>query len=270
LSTGVDLARHADGSDNLRALIEDIVEERVEECIDERVTEATADLRAELEQKDEQIDALEARIEELKAQPTVEFRENSDGTSGLGSLFIGDHPVGARINGLDSNLDSVEGSVEDLRADLVAEQKTRSQHDSLVERRVAAVAEKAGVDISDEDLVDDDKIAQLLRVGPDAITDRVYPVHRRARTMLESGREWGTLVSDENAVRIVFKAPEVRPYLDARFDREFSTSEIERIFSKVEDLAADSPRKVRKRKTDEGHHMLAVWAMHEEDPLLTE
>jgi polyhydroxyalkanoate synthesis regulator phasin len=260
--------------DDLRAIVADLAE---------RLSEAEAELAS----KDERIDELEERVEDLEEQPSVERKENDKKGKHLEEYYVDGLPFGTGIANAtkerkklrnrvfdleetETGVEEVRDDVDELREDLVAEQQMRSQQDSLVERRVAAVGEKAGVEISDADLVDDDKIAQLLRVGPDAVTDRVYAVHRRARTMLENARDWGTVVSDGNGVRVVFKAPEVRPYLDARFDREFSTSEVERIFSKVEDLAADSPRKVQKRKTDEGNHLLAVWAMHEEDPLLAE
>lgn len=219
-------------------------------------------LEAENTRKDERINELEDTVSQLQAEreneATVEFRTNESDPN-LGSLFIGEHPVGTKINGLDRNVDANESNIEDVRQDLINEQKTRSRADSEIEQRISTVADEVGIDDLDTDLAGDDKLVRLAKNGTDAVIGgRVYPVHKRSRKLLLNASAWGKQVSDANGPRVRFVAPEVKPFLDAEFNRDFKTSEIERIFEKVEDLGEDSPRQVRKDKTKDGSHRLTV------------
>lgn len=108
--------------------------------------------------------------------------------------------------------------------------------------------------MTDADLIAKDKLVRLVQQGPDAVTDRVYPVHERAKVLLEHTSEWGTVVSDSNGQRVVYTAPKARPYLNAYFNRRFTSSELKRIFEKIEDLAAISPPTVRVDKNQAGEH----------------
>lgn len=242
------------------------------------VVEDLASRVSELEDENQQ---LRERVSELESQPTVEWQGNKNAA---GSLWVDDYPLGKavkrhgeRLTELEPIEDHIEDAREvaedasedaaDVQENIREEQKTRSQQDTRIERRINAVAEKAGVEVTDADLTEDDKLTQLLSVGVDAVTDRVFDVHHRARALLQNPREWGDVTEDANGVRVVYRAPDVRPYLEAQFNQSFSSSQISRVFSKIEELAGDSPRRVTHRKTDEGTHMLRVGVLHEDDPL---
>ncbi|NEU58619.1 hypothetical protein [Halorussus sp. MSC15.2] len=206
-------------------------------------------LEAAVAQKDVRIDALE---DELAAER--EARETA----------IRDEQI-QRTQIVQNAKTDLREEVSELRDSLVAEQKTRSRSDALIEKRVTHLEDELDAEVDDV-TVSGDKLIRLVRCGPDNVVDRVYPVHERARALLIYATDWGSLVSDGNGRRLVFLAPDVRPYLEARFDRTFSTSEVERVFSKVADFAEDSPRRVRKDKCREGYHRLLVW---KPDPLVS-
>lgn len=136
-------------------------------------------------------------------------------------------------------------TLRELREDLVDEQKKRSHDDSKLRRRVNAVAETADVDIEDCDLASGDKIQRLIRDGVDAVTDRPYPVHERARTVLLHAGEWGTVMDDAKGGRIVLEAPDVRERLALERDESLQSKQILDVFEKIVELAADSARVVR-------------------------
>lgn len=244
---------------DLRTLVEDLAE-RVETLEDENER-----LRERAEQAEKAAKLAKSTAFELEDAVT-----GDTGSFAAAQIAESEGPVLDRLDDLEETrelVSGVRGDVDELQEDLEDERKTRSNHDTQIERRINAVAEKADVEVSAADLARDDKLAQLLSVGPDAITDRVYAVHRRARALLEDPREWGDAIEDKNGKRVVYTAPGVRPLLDTKFGRSFTTSEIARIFAKVEELAEDSPRRVVHRKTDEGTHMLRVGVLHENDPL---
>jgi len=66
------------------------------------------------------------------------------------------------------------------------------------------------------------------------------------------------VVPDANGQRVVYTAPAVRPYLDAYFNRMFASSELKRLFEKIEDLATISSRTVRVDKNQAVEHRLVV------------
>lgn len=210
--------------------LEELIEQKVEKEVKRRVAKETADLRKELHEERE---ARQEVVEELRRERSQQLARDKN---------------------------TVVEKVEDVRQDLINEQKTRSRADSEMEQRITTLADEVGVDDLDTALAGEDKLVQLVRNGPDAVIGgRVYPVHKRVRKLLLNASDWGRVVSDKNGQRVQFVAPTVKPYLDAEFNRDFKTSEIERIFDKVVDLAGDSPRQVRKGKTSGDCHRLSVW-----------
>lgn len=201
-----------------------------------------ARLEAELAEKNTRIDALE---DELAAE-----RETR-------AEAIRNEQI-QRTQIVQKAKSDLQDEISALREDLVDEQKTRSRSDALIEKRVTHLADELDTDV-DDIAIAEDKLVRLLRRGPDDIADRVYPVHERARELLIHATDWGSVVNDENGRRLVFLAPDVKPYLEARFDRTFSTSEVERVFGKLAEIAEDSPRRVRKDKSRQGYHRLLVW-----------
>lgn len=201
-----------------------------------------ARLEEKLVEQDTRIDALE---DELAAEREVRAEA------------IRDEQI-QRTQIVQNAKSDLQDEISTLREDLVDEQKTRSRSDALIEKRVTHLTDELDTDVDDVAIAGD-KLVRLLRRGPDDIADRVYPVHERARELLIHAADWGSVVSDENGRRLVFLAPDVKPYLEARFDRTFSTSEVERVFVKLAEIAEDSPRRVRKGKSRQGYHRLLVW-----------
>ncbi|WP_327054026.1 hypothetical protein [Halomicrococcus gelatinilyticus] len=223
---------------------------------DEDIAALVADLRDRVSQLEDSVAEQRARLDGLAAELSGE-RDDREAA-------IRDEQI-QRTQIVQNAKDDLREDIEALRSDLVDEQKTRSRADALVEKRVTHLADELDVAVDDA-VAAEDKLVRLLRRGPDDVVDRVYPVHERARELLVHATVWGSLVADENGRRLVFVAPEVKPYLAARFDRTFSTSEVERVFTKLVDLGADSPRRVRKDKSRDGYHRLLVWRP---DPLLS-
>lgn len=150
----------------------------------------------------------------------------------------------ARVKG--ELVDQVDDEIEQLHQKIVSEQKVRSQHDSKIERKVSILAEETETDLTDTDVAGEDKIKRLLTNGPEDVVDRVYQVHHRARDLLEHAGEIGNVQNDKFGRRIMFTSPVVKERLGMVRNEELSTTEVKRVFEKVEELAADSPRKATK------------------------
>lgn len=223
---------------------------------DEDLGDVVASLRDRVSRLEDRVAEQSERVDDLRAELAAERDDRA--------AAIRDEQI-QRTQIVQNAKSDLRDEISALREDLVDEQKTRSRADALVEKRVTHLADELDVD-ADDAVVATDKLVRLLRRGPDDVVDRVYPVHERARELLVHATDWGSLVSDENGRRLVFLAPETKPYLEARFDRTFSTSEVERVFTKLVELGADSPRRVRKDKSREGYHRLLVW---QPDPLLS-
>jgi len=99
--------------------------------------------------------------------------------------------------------------------------------------------------------MDMDKIARLVKIGPDDIVDQVYPVHERARVLLENLPDWGTAISDSLGQRLQITAPTAAEMVGLARAENVSSEQIKRVFEKIDELAADSPRKVSVEKRDD-------------------
>jgi len=97
----------------------------------------------------------------------------------------------------------VREDVQDLRDTIRTEQQTRNQADARLKQQLSDFADEADIEVTDADLIAKDKLVRLVQQGPDAVTDRIYPVHERAQALLEHPKEWGTVVSDANGSWVV-------------------------------------------------------------------
>lgn len=208
---------------------------------------------------------LEARVEQLEQERDALRAELQDECEARKEAIKNEQIERTRI--VQKAKDEVRSELKECRAELLEEQKTRTRANSKLAKRVTALENESGIDTAAADGVGE-KLERLVRNGPSDVTDRVYPVHERAQTLLEHAAEWGDLVHDKNGRRVIFIAPGVKPYLNAQFERKFSTSEIERIFDKVVDIARDSDRRVRKDKNGDRNHRLIVWANSEKDSIV--
>ena len=84
----------------------------------------------------------------------------------------------------------------------------------------------------------------MLKYGPDDITDSTHAWHYRARDLLAYAGDIGSVVNDAFGKRITITGPDARTELKKIRDERLSSSQIRRIFENIEQLAADSPRKV--------------------------
>ncbi|MFC7079280.1 hypothetical protein [Halorussus caseinilyticus] len=206
-------------------------------------------LREEVEQLRAKVDGQETELEQLRGDLQRERRERKDAEEELRK---------ERTQQIANAKLSIHDDIEDLHDTVVSEQQTRSRADARLKHRVNEVAEAADVEVTDADLIEKDRLVRLVRNGPEDVTDRIYPVHERAQALLEHAEDWGRVVSDANGYRVVYTAPDARPFLNAYFGRTFKSSEIKRIFEKIRDLAETSPRTVRRDKTRKGEHVLTV------------
>lgn len=147
---------------------------------------------------------------------------------------LGDHTVIAEL----------EEELDDLEDRLVAEQQTRSQHDSRIERRVSLLADEVDVDLTDATVAGEDSIQRLLKYGPEDLGGQTYEWHHRARDLLSYAGEIGHTVRDEFGHRITITGPDARTELKKIRNETLSSSQVRRVFENIENLAADSPRKV--------------------------
>lgn len=207
------------------------------------------DLRSDLNTQQSTIEQQETQIEELQNDLQAERKARKQAEEDLKK---------ERTQQIARAKADVREDVQELYDTVQTEQQTRSQADARLKQRLNDFADEADIEITDADLIAKDKLVRLVQQGPDAITDRVYPVHERAKVLLEHADDWGTVVSDANGQRVVYTAPEVRPFLNAYFNRSFASSELKRVFEKIEDLAAISPRTVRVDKNQAGEHRLVV------------
>ena len=231
---------HSRQVDQLATQIESL-EERLQEK-DEQITE----LEDELEEKDERINELEVKVN-IKHERKIESLNTAVAGDGLGTVeyqdeFIQEH--GCIIDQLCGEVDS--GPIADLEDDVVEEQKQRSIVESRLRKEINVVAEKAGVDVTDSDVVGDDKITRVMRDGPQAVESTVYPVHQRACEVLRNIDRWGTKTSDKFGKRFVLRSPTVSERLQDSRGEDLSTTEVKRVFAKIEKWAQDSPRRVTK------------------------
>ncbi|MFC7079289.1 hypothetical protein [Halorussus caseinilyticus] len=206
-------------------------------------------LRQEVEQLRANYESQQVELEQLRGDLQRERRERKDAEEELRK---------ERTQQIANAKLSIHDDIEDLHDTVVDEQQMRSRADAQLKHRVNEVAEAADVEVTDADLIEKDRLVRLVRNGPEDVTDRIYPVHERARALLQHANDWGRVVSDANGYRVVYTAPEVRPFLNAYFDRTFKSSEIKRVFEKIRGLAETSPRTVRKDKTRKGEHLLVV------------
>lgn len=244
--------------DHLANKVESL-ESRLEEK-DERI----AELEEQQNEKDERIAELEVKVNVRHDRRIALLDEilfgTEDGILDHQDEFVKQH--GAVLDQLSGHVDS--GPIADLKDEIVEEQKQRSMAESRLRKEINVTAEKAGVDVTDSDLVGEDKITRVMRDGPQAVESTVYPVHERACEVLRNIDRWGTLTSDKFGKRFVLKSPTVSDRLQDSRGEALSTTEVKRVFAKIEAWAKDSPRRVSKDFSGDVNQLL-ISLEHEEN-----
>lgn len=208
----------------------------------------------------QRLDAMESRINELESEnerlreeleserearkALINTKSPSTDDISLGSVFIADRPAGSMVEGLDDATDTLADNINELEEQVDEEQQNRGQQDAKLRRRIAALAEKAGVEIHESDILGDDKITRVLKHGVDDVEGKPGTTDYRAQDVLRKIGKWGQKANDAHGKRILITSPTVVDRLDDYRDERLATSQVKRIFEKIEEWGADSPRTV--------------------------
>lgn len=197
-----------------------------------------------IEALDDRVQTLEERVEEQDQAREEAIRQQEIKRSQMFANKLGD----------------LRDDIQDVHEEVIDEQKTRSRADAKIERRISHIADDLSVEVSEDDIMGDDRLMRLARNGAeDAVVGSVYKVHKRARDLLVNMDTWADVTNLHGQRAAVYTAPAVKPYLESTYDKSFSTSEVKRVFEKIVELGEDSPRKVRKDKDGENRHRLIIW-----------
>jgi len=235
--------RSQDGySDHEKQVYRDLVkivndlQGRVDDLEDE-----TKRLRERVREKDQRIDDLEEQLEESIEQ------QASDRAQMIGSVR--------------EDVDDIEEQIED-------EHQTRARSEAKLRKRVSHLGAKAGVEIDEQALSANDKLVRLVRHGPEDVVTNPRKNAERARDLLREidNSDYAHTAQTKQGPVAVFKSTTVRPLLEERYDMDLNSSQIDRIFEKIEEIGAASPRRVEHDKTTEQTefgpreiHRLRIW-----------
>ncbi|WP_129113885.1 hypothetical protein [Halegenticoccus tardaugens] len=234
-------------------------------------------LREQLAEKHAQLDAYEARLDDLEARQHVELRDvDDDADAALENIWIAGQPVGRLLDSSCKRSKSLSTRVDDLEAvdpeqlteDLRQEQITRTKADAQIRARLSQCEDDLGIQKPDalsteqggEDAQHLSKLERFIRHGAEAVVDRVYPVHERAREIALHFGEWGTKISDANGkrVRLCSKKDKLKTHLEAAFGQRFQWVEVYRAIEKLAELAHGSPLQCKRGQQSEGKYVLEL------------
>ena len=212
-----------------------------------------------IETQQDQIDAQQEQIQELTAQRSIELRGCEDAERALlNEIWIADHPVGQllektmkRVKGLSDQVETLEESdPKKIQKNLHQEQVIRTKSDAQIRTRLSQCEDKLGItkpdaiarEQSGEDAQRLSKLERFIRHGPEAVTERVYDVHERAREIALHFGEWGKKTTDANGKRIQLrsKKDKLKTHLEAAFERRFQWNEVYRAIDKLGSSHQDS------------------------------
>ena len=174
-----------------------------------------------------------------------------------------------RAKDLSDRVETLEESdPEQVKENLHREQGTRAKSDAQIRTRLSQCEDELGIDKPDaiareqggEDVQHLSKLERFIRHGPEAVTERVYDVHERAREIALHFGEWGTKVNDATGKRIQLrsKKDKLKTHLEAAFDRRFQWNEVYRAIDKLAEIAYGTQLECKKGKPDEGKYVLEL------------
>lgn len=209
------------------------------------------------EDQRETIDEQAARIDELENEFETHIKPRMDGMSvqlsSVRKLLATDGVIGAdryekfvEANGgiLDQFIEPNTRVLGNIQDQISEERDKRGQEIAMVRRRIGAVADEAGVKIDNADLMGDDKIRRAMRDGADAVESSVYASYKRAVLLLRNINDVGTHTGDKMGERFTVDTPSAKEFFRTRNDEKLKSSQIKRIFEKIDEWGADSPRQV--------------------------
>lgn len=229
---------------------------QLEERIDD--LEATvADQEETIAEQQETIDEQAERIGELEAtiERDIDPRLDAFSTqlSSVRELLATDGIIGdeqyerfVEEHGgvLDQFIEPNTGVLGKLEDEIEGEKRERSIADAKLEQRVGRLADAADIDVDDSDMMGDDKIRTAMRDGAKAVENTVYPSHERAVDLLRNIDDVGTHASDTYGRRFTVDTPAAKEFFRVHSGENLASSQIKRVFEKIEDWGADSPRRV--------------------------
>jgi len=258
-------------TDDLAELVREqraVIDEQ-RETIDEqqKLIDELTDRADKLEDRAAESADLEERIEHLER--TVDIKHDRH-LSWVDKLLVGDES-GYLTDEQEAFLNEHESVIECLQANTTSSDETQPddnpQHHETTRLRRIVESIADSVDINTDDTLggaNEDRITRLLKYGPSDITDRVYAVHNRCRDLLSHLGKWGTSAHDSYGRRITITAATVKEKLGLKRDEQLTSTEVRRVFEKIESLAADSPRKVVADTGGRGRNRLVVYLTEEE------
>lgn len=247
----------------------------------ERLVERLDTLEAELEAErnarqrvEAENEALRERIDDLESK----FEGTREAVWELEGFVLGDYNLefldddtdllsrlenlNDRVGSLDTTMSELAGqadAIDDVQAELRAEQQTRSQADSQIRARLTLVQDAIDADVDESRLVEQDKLARIIKNGVQDVVSSPSARQERAEDILLRMSDWGTRQSDQNGDRVVFYAKDVRDHMRDRYGTStIQSTQVQRAFDALVEFAADSPRRVKKRKND-GRVQLVVF-----------
>ena len=187
-------------------------------------------------------------------------------TSPLDDCSIG-HISARRTSRIKSK--SLEGTnPKQLNKDLHRERAARTKTDAQIRTRLSQCEDELGINKPDaiareqggEDVQHLSKLERFIRYGPEAVTERVYDVHERAREIALHFGEWGKKISDANGKRIQLrsKKDKLKTHLEAAFERRFQWNEVYRAIDKLAEIAYGTQLECKKGTHDEGKYVLEL------------
>lgn len=231
----------------------DDLEETVAEQ-DERITTLESEneaLREAVGQKDERIDELEDDLEWVTEQLfTIEEFAMDNWTDDVLLNELGYSSLGDAVLDL-TNTVSME-QVKALREKQMTDHQSVKRDLARVRRQLTHLSEETEVDLLDS-IPGDDKIAKTVKDGiATVVTGEVTATYDRTELVLQNLEEWGTARHDANGAYIYLTAPAIQEKLEIARNESLQTNQVKRVLRKIVDLADDSPRHAKLRKTDSG------------------
>lgn len=149
-----------------------------------------------------------------------------------------------RLEGRDAPLQQIKAQLED-------EQKMRSRSIALLRKEFENLVSELDVDFDDEEVIEDDKIARVRKVGLEDLVDgRITASEERAEQLLQDLDEVGDVGRAPIGLRIRISSPEAREYFAEHHDEDLNSVQVRRVFEQIEEWGGASPRSVTVRKSD--------------------
>jgi hypothetical protein len=202
-------------------------------------------LVAAVEEQSQRIDELEDKLERKTTRNKIRTRQSHKAIAGT-SDFDHTDDCFPLIEHIDPST-----TIADVQEAVRQEQITRSREDGRLGRQIQQLAGEVDVDLEDLSSDEIDKIARLGNNGPSDVVDgRITGVHERAYDLVRNFGEWSSPTKENGRQMFEISWPDAREKLSLLRNESLQTSQVRRVFEKVEELAVNSPRSVRIEHTD--------------------